>query len=101
MRIEGLEKYQRRNQNGYFDGLRPDVRDCARGWLDRFVRRRRASGKPFPRWLFAIYVGQAKRLARNPPSSAWGRSMHAKRGSHKVQRKYRCEGRQPTLKQPA
>ena len=26
-------------------------------------------------WLFAIYVGQAKRLALNPPDSAWGRQM--------------------------
>ena len=41
-------------------------------------------------------VGQAKRLALNPPNSAWGRSMHAKRGGLAVQRRYWLEGRHPT-----
>jgi hypothetical protein len=98
MRIEALTKYQRRNQNGRFDDLPFHLRGYARGWLERFVRRRRASGKPFPPWLFANYCGQAKRLARNPPTSAWGRSMLAKRGGHAVQQKYRWEGRHPTAK---
>ena len=46
-----------------------------------------------PRWRFAILVGQAKRLALNPPTSDWGRSMLAKRGGYAVQRKYLAEGR--------
>lgn len=29
-------------------------------------------------------------------SSAWGRSMHAKRGGYAVQRRYRAEGRETT-----
>jgi hypothetical protein len=32
----------------------------------------------------------------NPPTSGWGRSMHAKRGGLAVQRKYWLEGRHPT-----
>ena len=40
----------------------------------------------------------AKRLALNPPTSAWGRSMLAKRGGLAVQRKYLLEGRHPTEK---
>ena len=40
-----------------------------------------------------ILVGVARRLALNPPTAAWGRSMHAKRGGYAVQRKYVLEGR--------
>jgi hypothetical protein len=47
-------------------------------------------------WRFAILVGQAKWLALNPPDSAWGRLMLAKRGGHAVQRKFIVEGRHPT-----
>jgi hypothetical protein len=46
--------------------------------------------------VFAIYCGQAKRLALNPPTSSWGRSMLAKRGGLAVQRRYRLEGRDAT-----
>jgi hypothetical protein len=51
-----------------------------------------------PQWLFALYVGQAKRLALNPPSYEWSRWMNAKKGGYAVQRKYRAEGRHPTEK---
>jgi hypothetical protein len=44
-------------------------------------------------WLRAILMGQAKRLALNPPTSEWGRSMLAKRGGYAVQQKYRDAGR--------
>jgi hypothetical protein len=53
-------------------------------------------GRDLPPWRFAILVGQAKRLALNPPTSAWGRSMLAKRGGLAVQRKYLIDGRHPT-----
>jgi len=49
-----------------------------------------------PQWLFAIYVGQAKRLALNPPTYEWSRWMNAKNGGYAVQRLYRREGRNPT-----
>jgi hypothetical protein len=52
----------------------------------------------FRNGLFAIYVGKAKYLALNPPTSEWGRLMLAKRGGKAVQRKYRLEGRHPTEK---
>ena len=64
-------------------------------WLKKFLTR---WDRDLPPWRFAILVGQAKRLALNPPTSAWGRSMHAKRGGLAVQRKYRLEGRHPTEK---
>lgn len=59
-------------------------------WMHRFCERWRGD---LPGWRLAILVGQARRLALNPPSSAWGRSMLAKRGGLAVQRKYRREGR--------
>jgi hypothetical protein len=37
--------------------------------------------------------GQAKRLALDPPTSAWGRSMLAKRGGYATQHEYRAAGR--------
>jgi hypothetical protein len=40
-------------------------------------------------WRYAILVGQAKRLALNPPDSAWGHKMLAKRGGLAVQMQYR------------
>ncbi len=49
-------------------------------------------------WLFAIYVGQAKRLAVNPPGYEWSRRMNATKGGYAVQRKYRAEGTHPTEK---
>jgi hypothetical protein len=51
-----------------------------------------------PPWRFAILCGQARRLALNPPDSAWGHRMLAKRGGLAVQRRYRLEGRHPTAR---
>ncbi len=95
MRIDGLKKYQRRDRRDYFSDLPAPIRAKANEWLRRFCNRR--GGNP-PRWLFAIYVAQAKRLALNPPDAAWGRSMLARRGGRAVQRRYRLEGRHPTEK---
>jgi hypothetical protein len=95
MKIAALAKYRRRRAAGYFQDLAPGVRAMAHRWLDRFRRRWRGD---LPGWRLAILVGQARRLALNPPSSAWGRSMLAKRGGLAVQRKYRLEGRHPTAR---
>src|SRR5262249_47008734 len=70
-----------------------EAQQAARHWLWRFCQR---WGRNLPQWRFAILVGQAKRLALNPPTSAWGRSMLAKRGGYAVQRMYRQEGLRPT-----
>jgi hypothetical protein len=75
-RILGLKKYQGRNPHGYFQDL-PWVKQAAQMWLWRFCKR---SGRDLPQGSFAILVGQAKRLALNPPTSDWGRTMLAKRG---------------------
>jgi len=91
--IPGIKKYQGRNPAGYFEDLPWDVQRAARMWLWRFCQK---WGRDLSPWRFAILVGQAKRLALNPPDSAWGRSMLAKRGGKAVQRKYRHEGRHPT-----
>jgi hypothetical protein len=92
-RIETLRKYQGRNPQGYFEDLPWPVKRQAQHWLWHFCKRWERN---LPGWRFAILVGQAKRLALNPPTSEWGRSMLAKRGGHAVQRKYRLEGRHPT-----
>ena len=94
-RILALRKYQGRNPNGYFEDLPWLVRQRAYAWLGYFCKRWRRN---LPGWRFAILVGQAKRLAVNPPTSKWGRSMLAKRGGKAVQRRYRYEGRPPTQK---
>ena len=77
MKIIALAKYRGRNPKGY----------CNRAfqWLYRLASK---WGRDLPAWRFAILVGQAKRLALNPPTSAWGQSMLAKRGGLAVQRKY-------------
>jgi hypothetical protein len=62
-------------------------------WLGAFCRR---WGRNLPRWRFARLVAQAHRLAKNPPTSAWCRSMLARRGGKAIQWKYRHEGRNPT-----
>ena len=90
MVIEGLKKYQGRNPHGYFADLTPLQRRAAWHWLSRFCARR---GRNLPQWLWAILIGQAKRLALNPPTSECGRSMRAKKGGHAVQRQYREQGR--------
>ena len=93
MRIPQLDKYRDRNPNGYFHDLPPDVRTRAYQWLSRFCER---WGDDLPAWRFAILVGQARRLALNPPDSSWGRRMLAKRGGLALQRKLRLEGKHPT-----
>jgi hypothetical protein len=93
MKIVALEKYRGRNPKGYFQDLPRETRFMAYWWLKRFLDR---WDRDLPAWRFAILVGQAKRLALNPPTSAWGRSMLAKRGGLAVQRKYLVEGRHPT-----
>jgi hypothetical protein len=93
MRIAALKKYRRLAPAGHFLDLAPEARARAYRWLDLFCTRRRAQGLTVEPWLFAIYCGQARRLALNPPTSAWGRSMLAKRGGYAVQRQYVIEGR--------
>jgi hypothetical protein len=93
MRIFNLEKYRGRNPKAYFQDLPLETQYVAYWWLQKFVTRWERN---LPPWRFAILVGQAKRLALNPPTSAWGRSMHAKRGGLAVQRQYWLDGRHPT-----
>lgn len=93
--IPGLKKYQGCNPNGYFQDLDWPVRRRAYRWLGVFLKR---WGRNLTSWRFPILVGQAKRLALNPPDSAWGRSMNARKGGYAVQHQYRAEGRHPTEK---
>jgi hypothetical protein len=74
---------------GMFAGLSPQQEQEAHHWLNRFLLRH---ANPSP-WLYPILVGNARRLALNPPSSAWGRSMRAKKGGYATQRRYLIEGR--------
>jgi hypothetical protein len=76
MGIDGLKKYQRRHIQGPFDSLPSHLRITAVRWLEHFRKRWE---KDLPRWRLAILIGQAKRLALNPPTPEWGRSMHGKR----------------------
>lgn len=94
-RIPKLEYYRRQPPNGTFEALPYEVRQRALMLLWRFCQR---WGNDLPSWRLAILVGQAKRLALNPPDSAWGRSMLAKRGGKAAQEKYRLEGINPTAK---
>lgn len=98
MKIIALDKFRRCSPQNYFRDLPDQQRHAAYQWLHRFVTR---WGRDLPPWRFAILVGQAKRLALNPPSSQWGRSMLAKRGGLAVQEKYRMEGRSPTKRATA
>src|SRR5271156_4618926 len=100
MQISALKKYRGRNPRGYFQDLPWEVRRRASNWLHRLMQKCRAERGTVPQWLFAIYVGQARRLAVNPPTPAWGRSMLAKRGGLAVQRQYQLNGR-VGLKHPA
>jgi hypothetical protein len=52
-------------------------------------------------WLYGILCGQDKRLTLNPPSSGWGRSVHAKRGGYAAQRRNPVEGKNPTARATA
>lgn len=76
-------------RRGYFDDLPWETRQSAWNWLSKFLRRHPHR----PNWLLPILVGQARRLALNPPTPAWGRSMLARRGGYAVQRRFRAEGR--------
>jgi len=93
--IPGLKDYQGPNPKRLFDLPWP-VKQRAYQWVHHLLTKgNRERGYVAP-WLFAIYVGQAKRLALNPPTSEWGRSMLGKRGGKAVQHLYRMEGRHPT-----
>lgn len=92
-RIPSLQKYRGSTSNGNFDALPPDARKRAQVWLYRLCQR---WGNDLPAWRYAILVGQAKRLAKSPPDSAWGRKMLATRGGRAVQNLYRFEGRDAT-----
>jgi hypothetical protein len=94
VRISGLKQFRKNRAGGrYFEDLPWPVQREARRWLWKFRQR---WGRNLPVWRFAILVGQAKRLALNPPSSGWGRKMLAKRGGKAAQRKYQFEGQHPT-----
>jgi hypothetical protein len=88
MQIEALRKYQKRNSG--IDELPISIRQEAYRWRTILCRRWRDD---LPAWRYAILCGVAKRLALNPPSSGWGRSMAAKKGGYAVQRRYAVEGR--------
>jgi hypothetical protein len=94
-RIEGLRNFRNRPS---IDELPGPVRFRAQRWLSRLIAQARACGRRLDSWYLAILCGQAKRLARNPPTSAWGRSMRAKKGGYAVQRRFRREGRNPTAR---
>jgi hypothetical protein len=96
MQIDGLKDYQRRGSPGNFADLPPEQQKRAHYWLTRWLTKYRCQGRQVPKWKFAILCGQARRLAKNPATSAWGRSMCAKKGGYAVQERYRAEGRHPT-----
>jgi hypothetical protein len=78
-----------RRRGPMFDGLSPQQEREAYRLLAKFL----GCHPDCPRWLYPILVGNARRLAINPPSSAWGRSMRAKKGGKATQRRYLMEGR--------
>jgi hypothetical protein len=98
MRILNLDRYRHKTRLSHFQDLPRDAGQRAYQWLSRFIKRQEATHGGVPGWLFAIYCGQAKRLALSPPTSSWGRSMLAKRGGLAVQRRYRLEGRDATAR---
>ena len=72
-----------------FEGLSPQQEQEASRLLAKFLGRHPDA----PPWLYPILVGQARRLALNPPDSSWGCSMRAKKGGYATQRRYLMEGR--------
>ena len=98
MRIPNLDRYRRKTPLSYFQDLPWEARQRAYEWLNKFMKRWEAREGSVAPWRFAILVGQARRLALNPPTSSWGRSMLAKRGGLAVQRRYRLEGRDATAR---
>jgi hypothetical protein len=99
MKIETLQsdnyKRYRYPKGSYFQNLPAWARPKAWELLSRFLARHRASGLPLESWRLPLLVGQARRLALNPPDSGWGRSMRARKGGLAAQRKYRAERRNP------
>jgi hypothetical protein len=81
MPIHSLKVYQRRRRDspdGFAD-LPDGQRVLAEQWLQRFVAQRRAQGKPLEPWVLALYHGQARRLARNPPTRGWAKQLRSRR----------------------
>ena len=101
MAIEGLRKCQRRHPKGcYFVELTPERRKIAWLWLEKFLARARARGKPITPQRLGGMVARATSLSGMAVEqrSAWGRSMLAKLGGYAVQRRYRARGIDPTRK---
>ena len=96
-KIGGLERKPKR-KGGYFDDLTPQQQRIAHHYYKRWLEERQSGGQRIERWEQPLLVGQARRLAKNPPTTAWGRSMRSKLGGYAVQRRYRAEGRDPTAK---
>jgi hypothetical protein len=94
-KIPGLQNYRDRKSNGTFEDLPFNLRNEAQMRLWHMCQ---PWGNDLPGWRYAILVGQARRLARNPPDSVWGRTMLAKRGGLAVQKLYKWEGINPTAK---
>ena len=78
-----------RSRTSMFAGLSPQQESEAFRLLAKFLGRH----PDCPQWLYPILVGNARRLTLNPPTSAWGRSMRAKKGGYATQRRYRIDGR--------
>jgi hypothetical protein len=97
VKIEGLKRKPKR-EGGKFDDLPYELQERAKYWLKRILDKRRRLGKKRTGWVYPLLVGQARRLAKNPPTAAWGRSMAARKGGYAVQQQYRMEGRDPTAK---
>jgi hypothetical protein len=95
MKIEGLRKCRGRPTIYELPG---PLRFKAQQWLSRLIGQAKSRGRPLHGWYLAILCGQAKRLALNPPTAAWGRSMRARKGGYATQRRYRMEGRDPAAK---
>ena len=98
-RITALDPYRKpAPAAGLFADLSWPQQRAAEQWLWKFTQR---WGMDLPQWRRAILTGVAKRLARNPPDSDWGRGMLATRGGRAVQEKYKREGINPTAKATA
>ena len=98
MRIDALQRYQRRHRQGRFNGLPYGLRVEAERILRRLCARRQGN---VPRWLFAILCGRAKWLALHPPDHDWGKRMLAKRAGYARQRQCRALGIHPTARATA
>src|SRR5690242_8662489 len=78
------ERAMKAGQAGhYFRDMPSAARDRAEKLVSKFFERWQGD---LPNWRRAILVGQARRLAMNPPDSGWGRRMLAARGGHALQR---------------